>query len=128
MECTEVTTEDHELVEAATAVIKKNFLYGKHHVGAAVRAKSGKIYVGVHLESQRVDVCAEHVAMGAAVTNGERGFDSIVAVQNRDVPTPTVISPCRTCQELISFYGDEIRVIVLRGGIPKSCRIKDLMV
>lgn len=104
--------EDQELVDAATEVIQKNFLLGRHHVGSAVRAKSGRIYVGVHLESEHVDVCAEHVALGAAVSNGEREFDSIVAVQMRDVPRPTIIAPCKTCQELIRFYGSDTRILI----------------
>jgi len=127
MEYTNITEEDQELIDAATAVIQKNFLLGKHHVGSAVRAKSGKIYAGVHLESQNIDVCAEHVAMGMAISNGEREFDSIVAITMRDVPKPTIILPCNICQELINFYGPETRVILEINGEPKKCKAKDLI-
>lgn len=122
-----ITKEDQELIDAAAAVIQKNFQYGKHHVGSAVRAKSGKIYAGVHLESKNVDVCAENVAMGMAVSNGEKEFNSIVAVTMRDVPKPTIIFPCQICQELINFYGSEIWVIFVINGAPKKCKIKDLV-
>ena len=128
MEYVDITKEDQELVDAAAAIIRNNFLYGKHHVGSAVRAKSGKIYAGIHLESQNVDVCAEHVAMGGAVSNGEREFDSIVAVQMRDMPEPKIISPCQVCQELINFYGPETWIIIEIEGEPKKCKIKDLVV
>jgi len=127
MEYTNITEEDRELIDAATTVIQKNFLYGKHHVGSAVRSKSGKIYVGVHLESQNIDVCAEHVAMGMVVSNGEREFDSIVAITMRDVPKPTIILPCNTCRELINFYGPETWVILEINGGPKKCKAKDLI-
>jgi cytidine deaminase len=127
MEYTNITKEDRKLIDAATAVIQKNFLYGKHHVGSAVRVKSGKIYAGVHLESQNVDVCAEHVAMGMAVSNGEKEFDSIVAVTMRDVPKPTIFPPCNTCQELINFYGPDTWVILEINGEPKKCKAKDLI-
>jgi len=127
MEYTDITKEDQELIDSADAVIKENFLYGKHHVGSAVRAKSGTIYAGVHLESQNVDVCAEHVAMGMAVSNGEKEFDSIVAVTMRDVPRSTIIPPCNTCQELINFYGPDIWVILEINGEPKKCKAKDLI-
>lgn len=126
MKYTDITKEDQELIDAAIAVIQRNFLYGKHHVGSAVRAKSGKIYTGIHLESQNVDVCAEHVAMGMAVSNGEREFDSIVAITMRDVPKPTIISPCQVCRELINFYGLETWVILANEGF-KKCKIKDLV-
>ncbi|MDD4332926.1 MAG: cytidine deaminase [Patescibacteria group bacterium] len=127
MKYVDITQKDQELIETATAIIKKNFLRGKHHVGSAVRAKSGKIYAGIHLDSQNVDVCAENVAMGMAVSNGERKFDSIVAIQMRDVPRPTIILPCKTCQELINFYETETWVIVEVDGQPKKCRAKELL-
>lgn len=128
MEYLDITIDDQELIDAATAVIQANYLRGKHHVGAAVRAKSGKIYVGVHLESKNTDVCAEHVAIGTAVSNGERYFESIVAIQMRDVPKPTIIPPCHICQELINFYEPETLVIVEADGKSKKCKIKDLII
>jgi len=128
MEFVNLTEEDRELIFAATTVIKNNFLLGKHHVGAAVRAKSGKIYAGVHLESKNTDVCAEHVAIGIASSNSEKEFDSIVAVQMRDVSEPTIISPCAICLELINFYGPETWVILKIENELKKCRAKELMV
>lgn len=127
MKYLDITEKDQELIAAAAAVIKKNFLLGKHHVGSAVRAKSGKIYAGIHLDSQRVDVCAEQVAIGMAASAGEREFDSIVAVTLRDVPGPTIISPCGTCRELINFYGPGTWVILEANGEPKKCQIKELI-
>ncbi len=127
VEYTNITKEDQELIDAAATVVQNNFLYGKHHVGSAVRAKSGTIYAGVHLESQNIDVCAEHVAMGMAASNGEKEFDSIVAVTMRDVPKPTIIPPCNTCQELINFYGPDIWVILEINGESRKCTVKDLI-
>ncbi len=122
MEYSDITKEDQELIESATAVIQNNFLQGKHHVGSAIRARSGKIYAGVHLDSKNVDVCAEYVAMGMAVSNGEREFDSIVAIEMGGVLEPIVIPPCKTCQELINFYGPTTWVILEINGELKKCR------
>jgi len=127
MEYINITREDRDLICAATGVIQKNFFHGKHHVGSAVRAKSGKVYAGVHLESKNIDVCAEHVVMGMAVSNGENKFDSIVAVTMRDVSEPTVIPPCKICQELINFYGPDTWVILEINGELKKCKIKFLL-
>lgn len=124
MKYVNITEADQEMIDAASTIIKNNFLLGKHHVGSAVRAKSGKIYAGVHLESKKNDVCAEQVALGMAVSSGEREFDSIVAVTQRDVAEPTVISPCRTCQELLNFYGPEIYVIILVAGKLQKLKAK----
>lgn len=107
-----LTPQDQELIDVATSLIKRNFLLGKHHVGASVRMSNGKVYAAVHLESKTVDVCAEEVAIGMAASNGEKGIDTIVAVTMRDVEKPTVIPPCDTCKELINFYGQDAWVIV----------------
>ncbi|MFA5987344.1 MAG: cytidine deaminase [Candidatus Paceibacterota bacterium] len=121
----EITKEDQQLIDAASEIIRKNFLYGRHHVGCAVRTKSGKVYTGVHMESKNIDVCAEHVAMGSAVSSGERDFDSIVSVTMKNHPVPVIIPPCKTCQELINFYGPDTWVIVEINSKPQKCKVKD---
>ena len=76
----EIDARDRELIEAATEVIRRNHREGRHSVGAAVRCASGKVYVGVDVETTAYGPCAEPVAIGAAVSHGERDFVSIVAV------------------------------------------------
>lgn len=122
-----ITKRDQELIEAATSVIQKNYVPGKHHVGAAIRCKSGRIFAGVHLESYATDICAEAVALGMAVSNGEREFDCIVAVTLADGKVPRVISPCGVCRELIRFYGPDIEVIFVEDGNLRKCRVSDLL-
>lgn len=127
MEYLPITKADQELIEAATSVIRQNYVPGKHHVGAAIRGKSGLIFAGVHLESAAVDICAEAVALGMAASNGEREFDCIVAVTMADGKVPRVLSPCGVCRELIRFYGPDITVIFVEDGAVKKCRISDLL-
>ncbi len=122
-----LTAEDEDLIRAAEEVILRNYDFNKHHVGAALRCKSGRIYTGVHLESNGNDVCAEPVALGAAATAGEREFECIVAVEMFDRKNPRVISPCGGCRELIKFYGPEIAVLLLENGSVKKCRAGDLL-
>ncbi|WP_144424446.1 cytidine/deoxycytidylate deaminase family protein [Paenibacillus xylanivorans] len=73
-----ITTEDLELIEAAKNVISRLYQEGKHHVGAAVRTRSGKIFTAVHLEAYigRVSVCAEAIAIGKAISEGEHEFET----------------------------------------------------
>lgn len=37
-----LNSEDHNLITAAEKVIEKNYKYGRHHIGSAVRTKTGK--------------------------------------------------------------------------------------
>ena len=85
----ELNKEDLELIEKAREVIKKNY-DGKrynHTVGSALRCKSGRIYLGVNVYSVH-GTCAEQVALGSAITDGERDFDTIVAVDGEDRKDP----------------------------------------
>ncbi|MFC3746028.1 cytidine deaminase [Paenibacillus sp. GCM10012306] len=113
-----VDQEDLQLIDVAKNTIKALYVDGKHHVGAAVRTKTGKIYSAVHLEASigRVSVCAEAIALGKAISEGESEFDTIVAVRHPD-PTQEnqqieVVSPCGICRELISDYGEGTNVIL----------------
>ena len=77
-----LTDKDYELIAEAQRVIRLNYdaIHENHTVGAAVRSKSGKIFAGVNMYSMH-GACAEQIAIGAAVTQGERDFDTIVAVR-----------------------------------------------
>ncbi len=72
------------LIDAArTARKNAHAPFSKFKVGAAVRAKSQKIYSGCNVEnaSYGLTVCAERIAIFKAVSEGERsGFEMIVVV------------------------------------------------
>lgn len=63
---------DRELIAEAKKAIRLNYDQENqnHTVGAAVRCKNGKIYVGVNLYSLH-GACAEQVVIGAAITRRE---------------------------------------------------------
>jgi cytidine deaminase len=42
---------DRDLIEAASAKISDFYEENRHHVGAALKTKSGKIVAAVHIES-----------------------------------------------------------------------------
>ena len=126
MEYRDLTPEDEELIGAAFEAIRCNYAKGRHHVGAAVRAGSGKTYAGVHMESPGVDVCAEWVALGAAASAGEREFTCAVAVSG-PAPDGCVMSPCGVCRELLYFYGPDMEVIVPHEAGPRKVRVSELL-
>ena len=104
--------EDKELIESAKSVIRENYdhVNWRHTVGAAVRAKNGKVYVGVNCDSVSHGACAEVIAIGAAVTAGEREFETIVAILGGE--SEKVLPPCGNCRQMMYSYDKNINVIV----------------
>src|SRR5579871_6632508 len=99
MEYLSLDQEDEKLIRAASAVIERNFQRHRHTVGCAVLAASGKIYIGVNIDTCGYGPCAEPIALGAAISSGEREFLRIVAVKGWDPAHPTM-PPCGNCRQL----------------------------
>ncbi|MCG3418538.1 cytidine deaminase [Oceanobacillus jordanicus] len=125
--------EDYELIKEAEKVIEKNYIYGRHHIGSAVRAKSGKVYAAVHLEANvgRIAVCGEAMAMGKSISEGDHEFNTIVAVAHphphEDIEKCWVVAPCGMCRELISDYGSNTDVIISYNDTLVKCNVMDLL-
>lgn len=125
--------KDFELIKEAETVIEKNYRYGKHHIGAAVRTMSGKVYAAVHLEANvgRIAVCGEAMAMGKSISEGEHEFKTIVAVAHphphENIEKCWVVAPCGMCRELISDYGKDTDVIISYKGELVKCNVMELL-
>ena len=95
----------------AIKTLEKNFDDGiyNHTVGAAIRCKNGKVYSGVNCDGIHGS-CAEYIAMGIAISSGEREFDTIVAVHDK---TPNcLVAPCGNCRQMLIEYCPDIKVIL----------------
>jgi len=119
---------DRQLIEAARSVLTRRYRAGWHSVGAAIRGKSGRIYTAVNLNARyvgRVDVCAEAVALGMAIAAGEKGLETVVAVQrgNRGSRSPRgrIVPPCGVCREMFNDYAPTMTVLL--GG-PKGTVVR----
>ena len=67
-------------------------------VSAAIRAKSGRIYTGVCVDTcSTLGVCAERNAIFNMLTNGEHEIDRVAAV----MPDGKAGPPCGACRELM---------------------------
>jgi cytidine deaminase len=122
----DITAEDQKVIDAAIAVIKKNYCDPRHTVGSAVLCEGGKIFSGVNVESCGYGPCAEAVAIGTAISSGERTFKTIVALVggNDDFP---IIPPCGNCRQMLLDYAPEIEVILPHDGKAMKAAIKDLL-
>lgn len=112
---------DDQLISAARAAREHAHAPFSHFcVGAAVRAKSGRIFSGCNIEnaSYGLTICAERVAVFKAISEGEREFDAIAVVTDADTLTP----PCGACRQIIWEFCGDIPVILAnpRGKIERE--------
>ncbi|AUD65641.1 hypothetical protein BK011_08030 [Tenericutes bacterium MZ-XQ] len=104
--------DDYKLIETAKNIIMKNFDSDNwcHTVGASLLTKSGKIYSAVNVDANLKSVCAEHIVIGMAISDGERDFEKIVAVYGKD--KQEIIPPCDYCKDMLKEYAPNIKVIM----------------
>jgi cytidine deaminase len=85
--------------------------YSNYQVGAALRTKTGRIYIGVNVENAVYPhtMCAERVAVFKAVSEGETDFD-VIAVATRNGG-----SPCGGCRQVLAEFGLDTIVLIADG-------------
>lgn len=113
-----LTDADHELIAAANAVLERHYRTFWHTVAAAIRGKDGRIWTGLHIGTTvgRLAVCAEAVAFGRAVLDGDGTIETAVAVRH---PKPeeidrelAVVPPCGACREMVLDHAPDAAIIV----------------
>lgn len=126
MQHVDIDADDKKLIDEAIAVIKKNYAEPRHTVGAAVLCSSRNVYTGVNIESCGYGPCAEPIAIGAAISQGEREIVSIVAVVVRGNTFP-VESPCGNCRQLLFDYAPDCMVIIPHNDKIVKVRARELI-
>jgi cytidine deaminase len=100
-------SDDQALVAAAHDVLTRHYKPFWHTVAAAIRGQDGRIWTGLHLGATvgRLSICAEAVALGRALLEGDGKIDAVVAVRH---PKPdetdrtlAVVPPCGACREML---------------------------
>lgn len=126
---TELSGEDHELIQAAKEAADRLHVDDTHEVAAALRTTDKKIFTGIHIEANVgfADVCGEVAAICTAVSHGCRDFEAIVALWGNGKGTYTLLSPCGRCRELISDFNMETWVIVGSLNHPYKVKVSDLL-
>src|SRR5262245_2318984 len=100
---------NNELVARATSARDRAVApFSSFKVGAALRARKGRIYYVCNVESASygLTICAERVALLKALSEGERDFSDIVVVTDAHEITP----PCGACRQLLWEYCGDISV------------------
>lgn len=96
-----------KLIAAAQAAREFAYApYSSYAVGAAVLTEDGEIVLGCNVENASFGgaVCAERVALTAAIAKGKREFRAIAVV------TVDGGSPCGICRQVMHELGPEMDV------------------
>ena len=111
-----------QLVEIAYEAREMSYApYSQFKVGAALLAKSGKIYKGCNIEnaSYTPTNCAERTAFFKAISEGEREFVAIAIVGGKEEEENlTFCAPCGVCRQVMMEFCDpkEFQIILGRGN------------
>jgi cytidine deaminase len=100
--------------------------YSEFKVGAALLTADGSIIVGCNVEnaSYPAGICAERVALGAAVAAGHQQFRGVVIVTESPAPTP----PCGICRQALAEFGVELEVVSEAAhGVTSRWRLSELL-
>ena len=115
------------LRDAAFAAMENAYApYSRFRVGAAVRTSDGEIVSGCNVENAAYGeaLCAERVAVAAAVAKGQKDFEEIAIASESDEPSP----PCGSCRQTMSEFAPDLRVIsYAKNGRQASWRLSDLL-
>lgn len=117
-----------ELRQAAVEVRENAHApYSGFKVGAALRAASGKVYVGCNVENVAYPegTCAEAGAIAAMVAAG----DTVVSEAYVIADSPTPVPPCGGCrQKLAEFGAGQVPVtLATLAGAEQHTTIADLL-
>ena len=82
--------------------------YSRFAVGAALRAKSGRVFTGCNVENLSFGLtsCAERNAVFTAIAAGEREFEAIAIVADSKQP----VSPCGACRQVLAEFAPMIPI------------------
>ena len=90
--------------------------FSRFAVGAAVLAKSGKIYQGCNVENSSfgLTICAERCAIFKAISEGEREILAVAIYS----PNSDSCYPCGACRQVMyEFQGDDEEIAVVTENL-----------
>jgi cytidine deaminase len=115
-----------ELVRRAREVMRNAYApYSNFHVGAAIEAEDGTIHVGCNVEnaSYGLTICAERMAVGAAVAAGKRSLKRVAVATGVEPPA----TPCGACRQLLAEFGLDLEIIAAGPSSERRWTLKELL-
>ncbi|HAJ36750.1 MAG TPA: cytidine deaminase [Chloroflexi bacterium] len=114
-----------ELVQQALMARTRAYApYSGYQVGAAVLTIEGDVVLGCNVENAAypATICAERVALTAAVAQGKRQFTAIaVATRNGG-------SPCGACRQVMMELGPDMTVYIAdASGAYRTTTVRALL-
>ncbi len=116
-----------ELIRLAKSVAKLKKLKPGNvagEVGCALVTDKGNVYLGVNIDAVcGIGFCAEHTAIAAMLTGGERKIKRIVAATKK-----SVIPPCGRCREFMNqLHPDSLNSTEVVLGKNKTVKLRKLL-
>lgn len=115
-----------ELIRQAREAQQHAFCpYSQFRVGAALEDVDGRVFSGCNVESASygLTICAERVAIGAAVTAGARRFRRMVVASDAEPPA----SPCGACRQLLAEFGLDVEVVAVGARSERRWTLRELL-
>ncbi|MGH7529115.1 MAG: cytidine deaminase [Gemmatimonadales bacterium] len=99
--------------------------YSEFPVGAAIEAADGRVFTGCNVESASygVTICAERMALGAAVVAGARRLQRLVVATDVDPPA----APCGACRQLLAEFGLDLEVVAVGPASERRWTLRALL-
>ena len=118
---------ESRLVAVARQALRHAYApYSHYSVGAAVADPEGRIFPGCNVEnaSYGLTICAERVAIGAAIATGVRRLAAVAVAAEKSVPYP-----CGACRQVMAEFMDGNAPILVAGpdGAPQRFSLDDLL-
>jgi cytidine deaminase len=121
---------DEALIAQAGELLAARWVQDRHMVATALKTNAGAVHLGVHIQGSagRSSICAEGIALGTALTNGDLyDVETVVSVQFKPAGVLRVISPCGLCRELLFDYCPDAWVVNYDDGDVARVRAADLL-
>lgn len=114
------------LVQRAREVMTHAYApYSNFHVGAAIESADGRVFTGCNVESASygLTICAERMALGAAVAAGARALKRVVVTTAVDPPA----APCGACRQLLGEFGLTTEVFAVGPASERRWTLAELL-
>lgn len=108
-----------EMIRQAEAMYRQSYApYSRFHVGAALLAEDGRIFLGCNVENASYPccICAERTAFAKAVSEGVRHFTAIAICGGAEDGEMQYCPPCGVCRQVMSeFCTEDFRIYLAKS-------------